>query len=494
MAIVITNNGTTQGLPTPTFERDYSVSGIDAESEYRALGVQFGINLGGNGSNGVSMYDRADEMATQFLGAWDPAEHDWLAVNFENPNQVQMTLRGGADNTGVVPVDYEFLKQPEQDGHTPAHDQVIETVKKWGTDNGVTVDPAAITWQQAHAALVDATVYGATEAKAAVPAAKVIQWWKHGANLMPLTGSGWYNQPWDGGFNVTSINKSAYDPYTTIDGTSAFRAESGVINSTRDGTQTWSGDFSAYPLGSYDARAEAVSFEASANSAGIGEGADVVVFQLYGGLADRLIAEIHEAPTNNSGEATLISTNANVFVTREEKRAAMRRQSRLAWLASLKHFGLRSAIGSELAFDAWLPGNLWIGLATPHDDYIDTRVDPMLEPITQAEIDRYGLPSIWRDVAIVPRHWCFWNNASDFLASDAFGGALDTTVTTRLRDNLESRFPGQAVDWTLGSAWHQHLVEKLDEFGVERCRRVKQALDSARLANAAKASTLTALA
>ena len=494
-SIVITNNGTVQGLPTSTYETVYAVTGIDAKPAYLAIDVEFGINLGGDGSSGITMYDRADEMASQFAGAWNPAEHDWLAINFENPSQVQITLRGGADDTGVIPVDYEFLKQPGEVGHNNTHDQVISTVQQWGEANGVTVDPAAITYQQAHAALVDATVYGATEAKSAVPEAKIIQWWKHGANLMPLSGNGWYNQPWDGEFDNTSINKSAYDPYTTIDGTSAFRVEDGVINSTRDGTQTWSGDFANYPLGSYNARAEAVSFEASANSAGIGEGADIVVFQLYGGLADRPLDEIYEAPTDNSGDATLISTNANVFVTREEKRAAMKRQSRLAWLASLKTFGLRSSIGSELACDAWLPENLWIGLATPHDDYIDTRVNPMLEPITQDEINRYGLPSAWLDLSIVPKYWCFWNNGFNFLESDAFNNNLGDLVGTRLRDNLRWRFGGEntpdpgsnAVEnWTLGSSWHQHLVVKLDEFGLERCRRVKQSLDSAHLANTIK--------
>ncbi|MGA0174632.1 MAG: hypothetical protein ACO3NL_13460, partial [Phycisphaerales bacterium] len=110
-----------------------------------------------------------------------------------------------------------------------------------------------------------------------------------------------------------------------------------------------------------------------------------------------------------------------------------------------------------------------------------------------------GLPAYMEGLVLVPSQWFFWTAESYFLRQMFTGsgvGLLDADPLARSRSNIEWRFAGSyggSPDWSSGSAWHQHVAAKMDEFSVERIGRLRSRINQAARANAARQSTLASL-
>lgn len=528
MAIVILNQGGDEQLPGLRFDAKYGGGPCPVQrSDYRAIGVEFGLMTGSNGGTGINLYDRARGMADNnwgdssnpgFADVYDPQVHDWLSINYENPRQVQLMQRGissGLDPDVPIPGWFPYL---QRDGNGDILDGPDEQVGRTVAEYlGRTYSPSdPITWRQAYDALMDAHGATAQALRSRFTGIKINHWWKHSPNAIPLRGNGWYQNPpmTNEGiaepavvFGVDSVQKSAFAGANLINGARCWATSGGVFGdlgnavSGRNASE-WGDAANGYPTGSYDARGLAIAFEQAANAVPLVSQAELVSPQIYTPYSGRSLTDFPVRPGNLPAGEDLVCVTQSRYADRTEMRDAMKLQIRQTWLSSAKYHGDAATIGTELCIDAFIDGIPDIGHAMSHDDYIELRVQPCLDPITQDEVARYDLPTYWSGNIIVPKNWTFWNaayfyiDAVPFATGSAWGQYTDDDIQNS-RANLVHRFDGgdaPTVDWAKGSQWHRHVCYELEAFSLERCRRIQRALDSAMLKGAARASTLAALA
>ena len=516
--IVIMNQGSDQQMPSLRFDQVFSGSwSTGMETLYRNAGVKFGLNTGvgstgGSGDPGT-LVTKAQENLTPIISAFladqstNPTTSfnwDWgISINIENGTSVQAVLRGGANETDIVPLNYQFFDRSGAISNETQ--QVINTALAYYPSATSTT----ITYQQLHNACKQANIDVATWVKAQAPSAKVMNWWKTAASPIPLI-QGWWNNdqalaltvdgyPTNG---VDTIYQRAASGRRTINGDQQYLA-SGTTVSLPSPTD-WSYGFDSYPIGSYQARGTAVPFEMCVNSNGIQTGVDCVVHQSYFPVypIERTLNVIPSNGYTSIGANDLthgFDSSGTRYTKFFDAKEAVARTTRNNWLANWKQFGSKASIGTELSMDyAGFEDNRFNGLAIDPFDYLDMFINPIVQRVTKEEILRFGLPSDLVGKKLFPRYWVFWNAAYYFLyllmthggGEGRNGGpgsdfATNTNARLRSRDNIRSRFQSRqgapVVNWTEGSDWHGFVCQQLDVDGYERLDLVKSTIEEERL-------------
>lgn len=159
-------------------------------------------------------------------------------------------------------------------------------------------------------------------------------------------------------------------------------------------------------------------------------------------------------------------------------------------------------------------------LSMDHDDFEEWVLGPMVEPITETEAQEFGLAE---GAIYVPRNVFFWDATTAYMNALFMDVANGSPALNNARLNLAERmfreggFPdaanagtdlnywdldvtstaNQNVNWNANptaTSWWQQCAEYLDNFAIERYRRVQKVFTSARIRGAARASTLASLA
>ena len=485
------------------------------ETALRSLGCLFGMNTGagGGGNSGQTTVQTAQSFFGPVLDRYQNGTgltggYDWLSVNLEGSPVSENLIRGGAGSSTAIPSNYVFFNR--------ASDYVVvaQVVNQLAA-YGYPTTAGSVTYGMLHDTLVRANreVADWIRADSRASGAKVACWAKHDGKPIPLIGDGWWNNP---GTNMTTLgnglsypqagtsspNLAAAAGMRTILGALAWKNVGGELAQASD---TWSNDLTSYPVGSYQARGYARAFESASNTAILAKGFDAVPSQNYFPVypASRPLHQIPNLPwgtTNAPIDLTLgWSTSGDRYVRRQDALDAVYQANRLCWLASWKTFGTKASFGCEMSMDmGGFANNPFNGLATEIEDFDATYLDAVFNPLTADEASRYGLPTSLIGKSLMPSKWFFWTAEADFL-DDAFANAQGVTILTgdalaRTRSNLEWRFGptyGNSLDWTQGSAWHQHIAAKLDEFALERITRLRNRYNAEALPNAARQTTLT---
>lgn len=524
--IVIFNQGNSQQLPGFRFDEEFNRSDCPVSiSNYRNNLVEFGMNNGSSGSSGISLYERAQDLANDFLIDYDSNFHDWVSINYEGFTTVQLIQRGissGLDPDQPIPDWYYYLPRDAQGVPLSGpSEQIAKTVADFLNKPYNPTDP--ITWREAYDALIDVHDYTVEQIKRFIPNIKIDNWWKHSPNIIPLGGNGWYQHPPQTSqqsdtilFGVDSLSKSAVAAANLINGAQCY-----VVTDNGDPFSSLGNDYptnsknesewgtidsAEYPLGSFAARAHAIAFEQAVNAIPLSNQVDLITPQMYNNLTVRSLEDHVHYPDASQipGSPDLVCVSRGKYAERSEYKEALKLQIRQTWLSSVKHHGDAATIGTELAMDSFLPGNPGIGHAMSHDDYIELRVQPCLDPVTQEEVDLYDLPQYWAGNVLIPDYWTMWNATYFFISEvpftnqqDEFGnpvawGNYTLEDIENSRDNLIHRFGGEnapTVDWQQGSDWHQHVCYGLEQFSLERCEHIKETLERARIENISKKST-----
>lgn len=354
---------------------------------------------------------------------------------------------------------------------------------------------------------------------------KVMLWWKSPIIPVPLGGLGWFNNPvWISAGNsyvfsndhltAASFSARCFGP-TTV-GFIPYKWDktnnSVTANSPDNNNFQWSSSTANYPIGSHESRARALAFEAVSNFSDFNSAdMDCIAAQFYYPIYDQDLREIcatsnwdftnftgSNSSITGTGEfmggayfdvsatgATLVPIQGgDSWVPKSNAEVAVYKASRLNWLAYNKYFGNKASVGMELHMDLFIPRNTHLGFATNHDDFERIHLKSLYDPVTQEEASLYGLTA---GVVYRPKYFAFWT-ATYYYLSLAFGGANQILSDSKkeqisgyLRGNLKKRFPppeGMGATWSLGSEWHRYLCRKLDEFGIERVKRVREFSDS----------------
>ena len=159
-------------------------------------------------------------------------------------------------------------------------------------------------------------------------------------------------------------------------------------------------------------------------------------------------------------------------------------------------------------------------LSMDHDDFEEWVLGPMVQPITASESQEFGLAE---GAIYVPKNVFFWDASTAYMNALFMDVANGSPALHNARLNLAERmvreggFPDAAAArddlnyWDLdvtsnatvdpnwnanptATSWWQQCAEYLDNFAIERYRRVQKVFTSARIRGAARASTLAALA
>lgn len=364
---------------------------------------------------------------------------------------------------------------------------------------------------------------------------KMIVWGKRIAGANPLAGTGWWNNPpqiaanYTVTFGVDSLNKNAASARSFGEGNTGFVNyiwdKTNMSLTAQSGTNiNWSSG-GAYPLGSWENRARAMSFEGASHSANIFlncRDMDCFAYQYYEILPNHDLRELCATanwdisnftgsdspsdPYSPAGEgqlqyfmgpvsfdssatgATLVpSGTLQSWLPMEQKKIAMYKSHRLNWLAFYKYFEKKAAIGAELHMDISVSSNTHFGFATDHQDFEDIYLKSFYDPITEEEASLYGFVE---GEILEPKYFTFWS-ASYFYLVCAFGSPTSETISSArknyingyVRNNLLTRFPppeGLTADWREGSAWHKYLCKQMDYFGLERVRTIRRYANSRR--------------
>jgi hypothetical protein len=520
--LIFNNQGASQQMCSLRFDQVFGGSwSTGIEEAYRNFGVKFAMNTGVGSEGGSGTLYSAAQNAFNNLGiidAWNnqesinpttPFNWDWgVSINIENGTSVRAILLGGADETEVVPLDYHYF---DRSGTIDAQiQQVINTVQYYYPS----ATTETITYQQLHNACKQANIDTANWLRTQVQGAKIMNWWKTAANPCPLILGGHFNnndvllplidgRPPEG---VDALNKKASSGKRTILGDNQYS----VVNGTEVRLTTptsWSWGMDSYPVGSYQARANAVPFEYCANSSGIEEGLDCLVHQSYFPVypiertLDTIPSELTGFTVIEVNDLTGGFENSGSRYTRySEAMQAVAQVTRNNWLANWKYFGSKAAIGTELCFDyGGIVENRFGGLAMDRFDYRDAVVLPILAKLTEEEAVLFGFPKDLIGKRLFPRYWVYWTadyyTLSQFVRDEnGYEGrgnfrhptdySIIIPVLARARLNIEWRFRDRnppEVDWQEGSDYHGFVCQQLDVDGLQRVEITKMEIDNARL-------------
>lgn len=520
--LIVMNQGVEQQLASIRFDQafpnPFTSWSVGIESSYRNEGVKFGMNEGVGSSGGIGTLNSAAQstlisLVAAFNGGYSKHnstnysfDWDWgISINIENGISINAIIRGGKNVDVIVPLNYVFFNRNSIDTATQ---QVINTVLSYypsETQN-------TITYHQLHDSCLRANQDTATWLAQQAPTAKIMNWWKTATSPVPLIGNGWWNNN-----NPVALDADGTPPsglnHDYQQAVSGLRTINGDQLYTVSGTNVvlpntptnWSYGFDSYPYGTYQSRANSVPFESSNNSDGIQNGVDVVVYQSYYPVypIDRTLNTIpfNEFTTINAPDLTHGFESGGTRYTRYPQALLAAYQSnRISWLANWKKFGNKASIGSELNMDyGGFEYNRFNGLACDKNTiegqwvYKEIFIDAILNPITEKEATRYGIPSEFINKSLIPQYWTFWNSTYYFLwllMTDSNGNdgrsnfRTNTNALYRSRANIEWRFasmPGApSVNWLEGSQWHGFICRQFDLFGIQRCQWVKEAIEVAR--------------
>lgn len=524
--LIVMNQGVEQQLASIRFDQVFpnplTSWSVDIESSYRNEGVKFGINEGvGSGGSLGTLNSAAQLSLTPVIDAFNggyskhnsstyPFDWDWgISINIENRISINAILRGGKNVNTIVPLNYVFFNRNSIDNETQ---QVIDTI----LDYYPLTTQNTITYHQLHDSCLRANQDTATWVAQQAPTAKLMHWWKTTVSPISLAiASGWWNNNNPGSLDGNGIPFDGLD-YDYQQAASGLRTVNGSNLYKTVGTSVilpssptpWSYGFNSYPFGSYEARAHALPFESTSNSDGIQNGVDVVVHQSYYPVypIERTLNTIpfNEYTTIDAPDLTHGFTSDGSRYTKYTSAILdVKQANRLSWLANWKKFGSKASIGTELNMDfGGFENNRFNGLAADRNinegqfNYKETVIDAILDPVTQVESIRYGIPPEYINKSLIPLYWTFWNATYYYLwllMTDSNGNEgrsnfrTNTNALYRSRSNIEWRFasmPGApSVDWLEGSQWHGFICRQFDLFGIQRCQQVKEAIEVARSNN-----------
>ena len=526
MQIVILSQGVEEGFQVPSINLGMN-TGIEAA--LRSLGCVFGMN---RGSAGGSVPGNANPTVVQTAQHWLSAlitefnapqdldgGYDWLSVNNEGEAMVENMIRGGAGVGIAIPERYPYFDR------VPATNSIRDSILAQAAEYGYATTAGTLTFGQLHDTLIRANRDTCDWVRTQAPAAMVAFWGKHNPGPIPFTGNGWWNigsatvfETLDNGFTyptrgTDSLTKWVEGGLRTMEGAHCWTASNTAPHALSQGTNNWTTSLASYPTGSHQARAYAKAFEVASNYAAVARPYDAIPSQDYLAIypASRPLTSIPNLGVDTTGapaDLTLgwttgyVPTNnpngtANRYVRRADALSAVYAANRLNWLSSWKTFGSKASFGTEMTMDSGgSPSNPFNLLGTEIDDFEATFIDAVFDPLTSTEASRYGLPSALVGKSLMPARWFFWTAEAFFLRQAFTGGTLTGDPLARTRSNLEWRFGGTfggSLDWAQGSAWHQHIAAKLDEFALERIGRLRQRYNQEAMKNAATQTTLLSL-
>ncbi len=480
------------------------------ESALRSLGCVFGLSagVGGGGLTSQTLVQAAQDNLSEAMTRFESSlgltgGYDWINLNVEGEPVSENLIRGSS--SAVVPTSHPYFNRANDtstaEGTGRVHRQLVNQLAAYGYP---TAD-GQVTYAMLHDSIVRANqdLLSWIKADSRVTGCKVSCWTKFDGKPIPGVGNGWFNNPWDGTYNVSTIYGSAASGMRTIQGDNLWKILNGNLV---EASETWSSGLGSYPVGSNEARGHARMFESVDNCLPLAKGFDACPSQNYNPIypAGRPLTSISPLGYATASAPTDLTLGwvggGDRFVRRTPAIESLSQAQRLGWLAAWSRLGTRAAMGCEMSMDlGGFANNPFNGLGTEVDDWEDCYIDPVLAPVTAAEVAQYALPAYMEGLVLVPSRWFFWTAEGFFLRQLFTGsgvGLLDADPLARSRSNIEWRFAGSyggSPDWSSGSAWHQHVAAKMDEFSVERIGRLRSRITQAARANAARQSTLASL-
>lgn len=360
---------------------------------------------------------------------------------------------------------------------------------------------------------------------------KMMVWGKVIGGIRPFSGAGWWNNPPlinannEIIFGVDSLNKNTASGRLYGEGSTGFipyiwnKTDNSITAGSGNNYQWSSGG--DYPLGSYENRSKSMVFEGASNCAAVFSRCrdmDCYAYQFYASVPNYDLREtgtyenwdfvnftgdsvgsgdlryyVGDASFDSSATgATLIPVGVDSWAPKDAVEKALYKSLRLNWLAFYKYFGKKAAIGIEPHLDLFLPFNTHLGFATDHEDFEKLYMKSFYDPITAEEAELHGFDE---GEILEPKYFVYWS-ASYFYLERAFGTNSENSligdarkkyINGYFRKNMERRFPpepGMTQDnemhWRVGTSWHKYLCKKLDEFGLERTRTIRNYADSKR--------------
>jgi len=514
--LIVLNQGPEIELPSLRFKEVFGdVDGVDysegIEELYRAQNVEFGLFGGVHnlGSPTGTLQDQVQTSLTPLINIFNSQSQgsfvwDWIGLDLENGTHVQTITRGGLDSTDIVPLNYVYF---DLSGGPPYEDkvqQVFNSVQHYFPS----ATAGNITFHQLYYSCKQSTIDSINWIKTQAPTAKVMHWWKAKVSPIPLGGVGWWLHPVtvldpNTGAPLDGDSSNFSSPYLrcvsgarTILGEKSHK-ETVVGNGTivEEGNTTWTSGLDNYPYGSHQARAHAIAFEQAENSEGLQYNLDCISFQNYSPVysIDRTLDQI-----NPNGYLSVSAFDlVNGFTSTGEKyvkfgrgKNAVYLANRLNWLANWKQFGNKASMGMDLMMDYGVfVDNRFTGLHTEWETVRDYYVKAIIDPVTEAEQIRYGLPSSVIGQRIFPRYFSFWTIGyylfwlivTQSNGTQGRGAFLNNPdALARVRANLEWRFQDRKgappIDWMEGSAWHGFCCRQADLDGIERCQAITETI------------------
>ncbi len=506
MKIVILSQGAGDGVQIPSLNSRLTMN-TGIEAQLRSYGVRFGMNTGagGGGSSSSTLVAQCQAEFAPLVTAFNNGDGldggwDWLSINIETGPTTIMSSRGGGGSTVAIPATYKYFNRETSD-LTPIQGQFVNQAAAYGFNTTA----GEMTFGDAHETMRRSAVDVAVWLKQQCSGAKVNYWAKHALSPTPLGGDGWWNHPFTetqsvgGGvipvFGTDSIAKSAQTG-RTIFGDALWTVSGGALSKSNPAALTEG--MGSYPLGSGEARAKARAFEMALNTQKWRVSFDAMPAQAYfpvypAGRPLHTISPLGFTTTGTPTDLTLgWASSGDRFIERDKALAAAYAANRLTWLASWKHYGSKAAMGTEPICDYSIGDNPFALLTQEPADFQSTFIDAVFDPLTQAEATQFGFNSNLVGLTLMPSYWFFWTAAEFYIRSQAFTASSSDAIT-RARSNLVWQHGGSfsgTVDWTVDSAWHRHVAERLDVMLDERIQRLWKSHRSAAVRNAARQSTL----
>jgi hypothetical protein len=518
MKIVLLSQGAADGVQIPSMNSRLTMdTGIEAQ--LRSYGVTFGMNTGAGGAGSASdtLVDQCKvEFATAIShfnnGTGLDGDWDWLSVNIEVGPTTYFSVNGGAGSSVAIPANYQFFNRAN-DGAATSTGRIQSQFVNQAAAYGYNTTPGEMTFNDGYETMRRSVGEVADWLRTQCSGVRVNWWAKHALSPTPLGSSGWWNHPFTETQTINGVTipvfgqdskfKSAFAGLRTITGEALWSVVDGAVSKSN---QAWTSDMASYPVGSHLARARARAFEMAENTRKFAANVDAIPCQAYFPVypAGRPLQDISPLSFTIAGTPSDLTlgwaSSGDRFIEREKALAAAYQAHRLTWLASWKAFGRKAAMGTEPMCDYSIGDNPFSLLTQTAADYQSTVIDAVFDPLTSAEASQYGLSSNLVGLSLMPSYWFFWTASEFFLRDQAFrADSADAAIQARIdrgRANLVwqhgSGFSG-TIDWTVDSAWHRHVAERLDVMLDERVQRVWKSYRGAAVKNAARQSTVETL-
>jgi hypothetical protein len=518
MKIVILSQGAGDGVQIPSLNSRLTMN-TGIEAQLRSYGVRFGMNTGagGGGSSSSTLVSQCQSEFAPLVTAFNNGDGldggwDWLSVNIEVGPTTYFSVNGGQGSAVAIPTDYQFFNRAN-DGAATEIGTIQSQFVNQAAAYGYNTTPGEMTFNDGYETMRRSVGDVADYLRAQCSGVRVNWWGKHALPPSPLGASGWWNHPFTETQTINGVTipvfgqdskfKSAFAGLRTITGESMWNVVSGALSKSN---QAWTTDMASYPFGSHLARATARAFEMAENTRRFSAKVDAMPCQAYfpvypAGRPLHTISPLGFTTTGTPTDLTLgWASSGDRFIERDKALAAAYAANRLTWLASWKNYGSKAAMGTEPICDYSIGDNPFSLLTQEPADFQSTFIDAVFDPLTQAEATLFGFNNNLVGLSLMPSYWFFWTAAEFFLRNQAFrADSADAAIQARIdrgRANLVWQHGGSfsgTVDWTVDSAWHRHVAERLDVMLDERIQRLWKSHRSAAVRNAARQSTVETL-